>query len=190
MRSQVLQANLNSLRKSGSVFGLVMARETTVMFSDVAFSAKAVTGIVQTVDDIIFYYAKEHRSPDTFAFGYDGGNLLLVTDEFFRLIVWYSDETGIDRVTRSARSFLKDYKASLITDQLEKGLSLVEAERVAFSEAELPDVLDGEDALARPVTERISARAKGPIDPTSPIAPVLPPGAKASQNNYPVPPSL
>jgi|GEM_PF-720133 len=176
MNPQTLTSTLSSLRKAGSIFGVIFSRQSEVLFSDAPFVPDRVADMARVLDDIAFYFQKDNRNADQLAFGYDGGNLLIVFDELFRLIVLHSIQDEVDFVAKAARAFIKDYQMSLFAQDLKNGRSIEEAQ-AAMLQNEVPKPIlpeqeeRGEEL--RPTTQRIALKAKKAIDPTEPINPSM-----------------
>ena len=174
MNPQTLTSTLSSLRKAGSVFGVIFAKQNEVLFSDAPFVPERVTEMAGVLDDIAFFFQKENRQADQLAFGYDGGNLLIVFDELFRLIVLHSIHDEVDFIAKAGRAFLKDYQMAVFANELRMGLTVEQAQAAMIqSEIVRPEEPEPEprDEEARPITQQISLKAEKAVDPTEPINP-------------------
>lgn len=114
MSPQTLASALGTLRNAGSVFGLCFFRAQEIIFQDTAFPEARVRDVALAVDDMAYYFDQEKRSPDQLAFGYDGGNLLILLHGEFRLVLFYHHSDEVDFVAKAARSFLKDYEMGIL----------------------------------------------------------------------------
>ena len=174
MNPQTLTSTLSSLRKAGSVFGVIFAKQNEVLFSDAPFVPERVTEMAGVLDDIAFFFQKENRQADQLAFGYDGGNLLIVFDELFRLIVLHSIHDEVDFIAKAGRAFLKDYQMAVFANELRMGLTVEQAQAAMIQSAIVrPEEPEPEprDEEARPITQQISLKAEKAVDPTEPINP-------------------
>lgn len=113
MSPQAFASSLESLRNAGSVAGLILAKGQEVIFGDTSLTPKGVQELVMTLDDIAYYFTQEKRDPDQLAFGFDGGNLLILLAEKYRLVIFHSDSRELDFVAKAGRAFLKDYLTGL-----------------------------------------------------------------------------
>lgn len=173
MSPLTLSSTLGALRKAGSVFGVIFCRQDEVIFSDAPFIPERITEMATTLDDIAFYFQKENRHADQLAFGYDGGNLVVVVDELFRIIVLHSTPDEVDFIAKAAHAFLKDYQMSLFTDSMREGANAEEAEQNMLRNDiphHTPEEVIREESM-RPVTQRVSLKAEQASDPTEPINP-------------------
>ena len=175
MSPQTLTSTLSSLRKAGSIFGVIFSRRDEVLFSDAPFVHDRLKGMAEVLDDIAFYFQKDDRNADQLAFGYDGGNLVIVFDEVYRLIVLHSIPDEVDFVAKAARAFIKDYQMSLFAQRLKTGDSAPESEPSAL-QSEIPKQAEEKKEPAQveeahPVAERIERQAEKAVDPTEPINP-------------------
>ncbi len=186
MNPQTLTSTLSSLRKAGSVFGVIFSRRSEVLFSDAPFVPERLSSMAEVLDDIAFYFQKENRNADQLAFGYDGGNLLIVFDEVYRIIVLHSIQDEVDFVAKAARAFIKDYQMSLFAQDLKKGRTIKEAQAAAL-QSEIPHPEEKEEEERgeelRPVTQRIALKAEQAVDPTEPINPQLLVNRMASESS-------
>ncbi len=170
MSPQTLTATLGALRKAGSVIGVVFAKDTEILYNDAPFVPERMNELVGVLDDIAFYFEQEKKDPDQLAFGYDGGNLAIVLDGSYRILVLHAVADEVDFIAKAARSFLKDYQMSIFAGGLVDGSSIEESRRrleqsqVKFNVAE-----EGEEKPARVITEQITAQAKKASDMTEPV---------------------
>lgn len=112
MISPTYQKSLAALRQAGSVFGLVFLKGEECLFRDTPYAEKTLDDFVATLDDICRYLAQEGRSPDQLAFGYDGGNVLVLLSGEFRLVAFHHRSDELDFIARAARSLMKDFEMS------------------------------------------------------------------------------
>lgn len=172
MKVDTIQSSLSGLKSAGSVFGVILAQENQVVFSDVPFTQDRVEHVVTVLDDIGFYFKKENRKIDQLAFGYDGGNLVVVLDEAYRLIVLHSLNDEIDFIAKAAKAFLIDYQMGLFAAEFEKDLDQDRAIETVSPEPEAvtPEEVKIQEPL-RPGTTRITLRAEKGFDKTQPLQP-------------------
>jgi len=167
MSPQTLAANLEGLRNFRSVFGIVFSRGDEVVFSDAAVPGESLAELAITLDDISFYFKDEQRDPDQLAFGYDGGNLLIILDVRFRLVVMHHRHEDVDIIAQAANAFLKDYRIGLIAERVSLGDTV---EQAAIT-AEAREAIDA--PLSREPTPGKTERAHKAVDPTQPISPII-----------------
>ena len=172
MKVETIQSSLSGLKSAGSVFGVILARESQVIYSDVPFTQDRVDHVVTVLDDIGFYFKKENRNVDQLAFGYDGGNIVVVMDEGYRLIVCHSVNDEIDYIAKAAKAFLIDYQMGLFAAEFEKDLNQDRALNAVSPE---PQPVTAEQIRAqepqRPGTQRINLKAEKGFDETEPLQP-------------------
>ncbi|HQZ27500.1 MAG: hypothetical protein KA250_06945 [Verrucomicrobiales bacterium] len=113
MSPQAIASSLESLRNAGSVFGLILAKGQEVIFGDTSLTPEGVQELAITLDDIAYYFTQEKRNPDQLAFGFDGGSLLILLADEYRLVVFHYDSNELDFVAKAGRAFLKDYLTGL-----------------------------------------------------------------------------
>ncbi len=172
MRVETIQSSLGALKSSGSVSGVILSRESQIIYADVPLAQDRVGQIATVLDDIGFYFKKENRKVDQLAFGYDGGNLVIVMDEAYRLIILHSLIDEIDFIAKSAKSFLIDYQMGLFAAEFEKDHN---QERAIETVSPEPRVITQEQIRVqeplRPGTQRITLRAEKGFEITEPIQP-------------------
>ena len=182
MNVETVQSSLKALKNSGSVFGVIFAREDSVIYSDVPFAQERVEHVTTVLDDIGFYFKKENRQVDQLAFGYDGGNLVIVMDGTYRLIVLHSTPDEIDFIAKAAKSFLTDYQMGLFTIEFEKD---EDQDRALQTVSPPPEPVSPEEvkiqAPMRPATTRITLKAEQGLDEDTPLQP-KPQRAKLAPN--------
>jgi hypothetical protein len=113
MSPQIFASSLDSLRNAGSVFGLILSEGQEVIFDDTSLTPEGVRELATTLDDIAYYFEQEKRNPDQLAFGFDGGNLLILISGEYRLVLFHHDTSELDFVAKAGRAFLKDYLTGL-----------------------------------------------------------------------------
>lgn len=172
MKVETIQSSLGGLKSAGSVFGVILARESQVIYSDVPFTQDRVDHVVTVLDDIGFYFKKENRNVDQLAFGYDGGNIVVVIDEAYRLIVCHSVNDEIDFIAKAAKAFLIDYQMGLFAAEFEKDLN---QDRAMDAVSPEPQPVTAEQIRVqeprRPGTQRINLKADKGFDETEPLQP-------------------
>lgn len=179
MNIKTVQSCLGALKSSGSVFGVVLTKDDHVAYSDVSFSEDRVKHLATVLDDINFYFKKEHRNVDQLAFGFDGGSMVIVSDEAYRVVVFHSASEEVDLIAKAAKSFLLDFQMGLFADEFQVDQN---QERAIESVSPEPRKLTPEEAKAqealRPATQRITLKAEKGFDETQPLQP-RPNGAHA-----------
>lgn len=168
MSPQTLSANLEALRKFRSVYGVVFSRGDEIVFSDANVPGESLAEVAVTLDDISFYFEEEGRNPDQLSFGYDGGNILIILNGRYRLVVLHHAAEDVDIIAQAAHSFLKDYRIGLIGERISLGDSVEEAEIKAGAR----EAIDGNSAKAHEAAAEIAEKVHRPVDPTQPISPV------------------
>jgi hypothetical protein len=113
MSPQIFVSSLESLRNAGSVFGLILSEGQDVIFDDTPLTPEGVKELAITLDDIAYYFEQEKRNPDQLAFGFDGGNLLILLAGVYRLVFFHHETSELDFVAKAGRAFLKDYLTGL-----------------------------------------------------------------------------
>ncbi len=103
-----------AIRHAGSIQGLVVMRGSDVVFEDSPYDSGAVTELAATLDDIAIFFEQENRGPDQLAFGYDGGNVLVLLLGEFRMVILHQLVEEVDFVARAGRAFLKDCAMDLL----------------------------------------------------------------------------
>ncbi len=152
MNSQTIQSTLASLRKAGSIFGVLFCQDGETLFSDLAYTPERVTEFTAILDDIGYYFDQEGRDPDALAFSYDGGNLVILMQDGLRLVVLHHDADEVDFIASAGGAFIKDYQM---------GKSVRE-----FTENGVTEMPKSVPAPAR------DAEPNRKVDPTSPISSV------------------
>lgn len=127
MSPALLEASLDALRHTGSVTGLFFLRANEILYADTPHSLETAREFAVVLDDIANYFKKENRPTDQAAFGYDGGNLVVVLDGRFRLVVLHGSPEEADAAARAARAFLKDYQMAVFAERFRRGGTAKEA---------------------------------------------------------------
>tara|TARA_R110002096_G_scaffold54841_10_gene141362 strand:- start:790 stop:1257 length:468 start_codon:yes stop_codon:yes gene_type:complete len=109
MSPKGLASVLKALKKSGSVFGVLLSKGHDTVISDVPYGPESVEELSGILDDISYYFAQEKRNPDQLAFSYDGGNLVILFKGDYRLVVLHHNSGEADFISKSATVFLRDY---------------------------------------------------------------------------------
>jgi hypothetical protein len=181
VRVETIQSSLSALKSSGSVFGVILAHESHIIYADVPFAQDRVGPLAAVLDDIGFYFKKENRKVDQLAFGYDGGSLVVVMDEAYRIIVLHSLVDEIDFIAKSAKSFLIDYQMGLFAAEFEKDHNQERAIAIVSPEPQTitPEQIRVQEPM-RPGTQRIALRAEKGFNQTEPLQarPNRPPQAR------------
>ena len=172
MDPHTIQSSLGALKTAGSVFGVILAQENQLLYNDAPFSVDRINHVVAVLDDIAFYFKKENRNVDQLAFGYDGGNLVVVMDDPYRLIIFHSLHDEIDFIAKSAKSFLIDFQMGLFATEFQKqqnpetAMETVSPPPVQVS----PEQIKVQEQL-RPATQRITLKAEKGFNDTEPLQP-------------------
>ena len=188
---------LKALRGAGTVFGVLFFRGTEVVFNETPYSDTRVQELSATLDDIFFFFVNEGRDIDQLSFGFDGGSMLIVSDQEYRVVVLHSLVDEVDFIAKATRAFLIDYQMGIFAAELnDKGAENAEAIAsgevpeeskpvVATAQINLDPVDSAEDADEDSATT-------GPIRPildrpaTQPIPAAQNPSSR--ENSAPVPP--
>ncbi len=179
MQVGTIQNSLNALKSMGSVYGVILVREQTVIYSDCPYGADKVKQLAGSLDDISFYFTKERRQVDQVSFGYDSGNVVIVMDDPHRLVLFHSSIEDVDLIAKSAKAFLLDYQMGMFTEAFAKKQS----QQQAYDTVAPPDPTTQQirsQVPQRPGTQRISLKAEQGFDQTAPIQPLLDPAAGAA----------
>lgn len=183
MKGETIQSSLDALKSAGSVFGVILSQKNEVIYSDVPFSGDRVAHVVKVLDDIGFYFKKESRIVDQLAFGYDGGSLVIVIDEPYRIIICHSQQDEIDFIAKAAKSFLIDYQMGLFAAEFEKVLNQQGALETVSPE---PKKITPEEVRAeephRPATQRITLKAEKGLNEAESLQPRMGGRAVLSSN--------
>ena len=118
MSKESIQGPLTALRNAGTVSGVCLVRRNEVVVNLFPFSESRVSEVISLIDDIVLFLAGKGRQVDQLCFGYDGGNLVIVTDDDYRLIVMHTHPDEIDFIAKAARAFLIDFQVGLFAEQL------------------------------------------------------------------------
>ena len=166
MSRESIQGPLTALRHAGSVCGVCLVRGTELVVNLFPFSEDRMNEVVALVDDISGFLANQGRQVDQLCFGYDGGSLVIVTDEDYRLIVMHMHPDEVDFIAKAARAFLVDFQVGLFAERLGGADSRLNGGKVI---TELPPVvIPGEEEEATEI-------APSEEDPVPPAEPKLPP---------------
>lgn len=121
MTPETFASALSAIRHAGSVYGVILTRGHDLLFQDTPLPADRVAELATTLDDIVYYFEQEKRSPDQLVFGYDGGNLLILLLGDFRMVVFHHQADEVDFVARASRAFLKDHAMDLLAHEWAAG---------------------------------------------------------------------
>lgn len=152
MSPESLNSTLAALRKAGSVFGVLFSRGHEELFSDLAYSPERIADLSQVLNDIVSYFEQEGRNPEFLSFGYDGGNVILILRNGYRLVVLHHHADEADFILTAGGAFLTDFFTGKAAEQLG-------AKQAASTKAPTPS----------PPREALPRR----VDPTAPISPVM-----------------
>ncbi len=149
MSPESLNSTLAALRKAGAVFGVLFTKGDEELFSDLAYSSERIADLSQLLSDIISYFDQEGRNPEFLSFGYDGGNVILILREGYRLAVLHHHADEADFILTAGGDFLTDYISGRAAMALEAG--------------------------QKPPSPSAPRKAKPPrqVAPTTPITPVM-----------------
>lgn len=153
MSPQSIQSALGAMRKSGSIFGVLFSDGEEELFSDLAYTPERIAELSTILNDIVYYFEQENREPDTLAFSYDGGNLMILLKDGLRLVVLHHNADEADFIASAAGAFLKDYRVGRAIASFEKN-----------GVAEVPEPTAPPARVAQPNRK---------TDPTQPIAPAV-----------------
>lgn len=118
MSKESIQGPLTALRNAGTVCGVCLMRRTETVVNLFPFSEDRMNEVIALIDDIILYLEGKGRQIDQLCFGYDGGNLVIITDDDYRLVVMHTQPDEIDFIAKAARAFLIDFQVGLFAEQL------------------------------------------------------------------------
>lgn len=121
MNIESLERPLQMLRKSGTVSGLCLARGRDIIYNLFPFSEERVADFMGVIDDILLHYRSLARHLDQMAFGFDGGNSVVVADTELRLVVFHMRDDEVDFIAKAARAFLVDYQTALAVKAMSEG---------------------------------------------------------------------
>jgi hypothetical protein len=119
MSKDSIQGPLSALRNAGTVSGLCLIRGTEVLINMLPFSDHRVEETASVIDDVFYYFESSHREVDQFAFGFDGANMVVVTEGDFRLLVIHMLAEEVDFIAKAARAFLIDFRLGLFAEELD-----------------------------------------------------------------------
>lgn len=156
MNDNTLKSTLGSLRKAGTIFGVLFCKEGEIVFSDLAYSEERVQEMSNTLDDITYYFEQEGRKPETLSFSYDGGNLLLMMRDGYRLVVLHHNSDEADFINKAARAFFNDFLTGMA---------------VSHFSAPGDDAEKGTSNSVDMAAHRIGGKAS--FEPTTPIKPIV-----------------
>jgi len=109
MTPETRSANLNALRKAGSIYGVMLQRDQEVIYSNLPFTSDKARELSVVTDDIVCFYTQDGQVLDQLSFRYDGGNLVILLKEDHRLVVLHHSAEEVDSIAEAATSFLCDY---------------------------------------------------------------------------------
>jgi len=97
------------LMAAGTVRGACLLRQGEVIYEKFPYSAARLVKVCRVVEGLTKEFRGQGRSVDQMAFGFEGGNLLAVTVEDYRLIIMHLMSDEIDFLAKSARAYLADF---------------------------------------------------------------------------------
>ncbi len=172
LNREAIDRPLSALRGSGTVFGVMFYQGTSPVFNETSFSANRIEDLGKTLDDIFFYFVNEGRDIDQLSFGFDGGNLLIVADQDYRLVVLHSLNDEVDFIAKAARAFLIDYQMGIFAAELnDKGAEVAAA--IASGEDPREEIKTEEVATIDIAEVESAAKAAEDSAATGPIRPIL-----------------
>jgi len=118
MSKKSIQGPLTALRHAGSVRGVCLVRGTELVVNLFQFSEDRMNEVVALVDDISGFLANQGREVDQLCFGYDGGSLVIIADDDYRLIIMHKHPDEVDFIAKAARAFLVDFQVGLFAERL------------------------------------------------------------------------
>lgn len=119
MSKESIQGPLSALRNAGTVSGLCLTRGTEVLINMLPYSDRRVEDLASVIDDVFYYFENSRRDVDQFAFGFDGANMVVVTEGDFRLLIVHLLADEIDFIAKAARAFLIDFQLGLFAEELD-----------------------------------------------------------------------
>lgn len=103
---------LEVLLASGTVRGFCLLKDGEVIHEKFPYSAARLVKVCRVVEGLTKEFRAQGRSVDQMAFGYDGGNLLAVTVDNYRVIFMHLMSDEIDFLAKAARVHLADLIAN------------------------------------------------------------------------------
>lgn len=97
---------------SGTVRGTCLLKNGEVIYEKFPYSAARLVKVCRVVEGLTKEFNGQGRLVDQMAFGYEGGNLLAVTVENYRVIIMHLMNDEIDFLAKIARSHLEDIIAN------------------------------------------------------------------------------
>jgi len=185
MNPQTLAATLSAMRKAGSVFGVLFARGDTPLFSDLAYTPERVAAFASVLADISAYFEQSERRPETLAFTFDGGSLVLFLREGHRLAVLHHRSDEADFIAKAGSAFLQDYFAAKAAERFlaKPSPGGTPASPPPAANAGPPPPRRPGDGISHSVPLSQSPHATAPITPlrppVEPAAPLSPPSGAA-----------
>jgi len=119
MSKESIQGPLSALRNAGTVSGLCLTRGTEALINMLPYSDQRMEELAAVLDDVFYYFESSHREVDQFALGFDGANLVVVTEGEFRLLVVHLLSEEVDFIAKAARAFLIDFRLGLFAEELD-----------------------------------------------------------------------
>ncbi|NNE91103.1 MAG: hypothetical protein HKN23_05605 [Verrucomicrobiales bacterium] len=168
VEKETFERPLRALRGAGTVFGVVFFDGSKVVFNETPFSRERATELAATLDDICFYFGNEGRDVDQISFGFDGGNMLIVTDQEYRIVVMHSLVDEVDFIAKAGRAFLIDYQMGIFASELNH--TGAESAATITTGIEMPHPVEEQPGLdmsevAAAVGAQEDQAATGPIRP-------------------------
>lgn len=99
---------LDVLVASGTVLGTCLLKKGEILYENFPCSATTLVKICRVFDGLTKEYKKQGSQINQMAFGYNGGNLLAVTLDDYRLIIIHLMADEIDFLANTARAHLSD----------------------------------------------------------------------------------
>ncbi|MCF6311600.1 MAG: hypothetical protein L3J39_04030 [Verrucomicrobiales bacterium] len=103
---------LEALLASGTVRGVCLLKDGDVSYENFPYSAARLVKVCRVVEGLTKEFKAQGRVVDQMAFGYDGGNLLAVSMENYRLIFMHLMSDEIDFLAKAARAHMADLIAA------------------------------------------------------------------------------
>jgi len=110
---------------SGTVRGTCLLRNGEVIFEIFPYSAARLVKICRVVEGLTKEFNDQGRSVDQMAFGYDGGNLLVISVKNYRVIFMHLMSDEIDFLATAARAHMEDLIAAEKPEKSEVSLDTV-----------------------------------------------------------------
>ena len=99
---------LEVLIAAGTVRGTCLLKRGEVVYETFPYSAARLVKVCRVVEGLTKEFQDQGRSVDQMAFGYEGGNLLAISVNHYRLVIMHLMNDEIDFLANIARNCLED----------------------------------------------------------------------------------